>query len=100
MNDNTLNWIRKLIRENKTHEFYVSPLWRKKQAKILKENHFECSRCKEKGLVVIARTVHHKKYLRDFPELALDDDNLEPICDRCHYDEHHRKNEFMNEERW
>ena len=48
-----------------------------------------------------ATTVHHKKYLRLHPELALDPDNLEPICERCHYDEHHRKKPgFTNEERW
>ena len=46
-----------------------------------------------------ATTVHHKKYLRLHPELALDPDNLEPICERCHYDEHHRKKPgFTNED--
>lgn len=54
-----------------------------------------------KGLVVKATTVHHRKYLRQYPELALDPDNLEPICERCHYDEHHRKKPgFTNQERW
>lgn len=101
MEETTLEWIRKLIRENNLHEFYTSPVWRRTQARILKENHYECSRCKAKGLVVRARTVHHRKYLRDHPELALEDENLEPICERCHYDEHHRKKQnFMNEERW
>lgn len=101
MTEEMLNWIRGLIRDNKVHEFYTSPAWRKLQAQILKENHYECERCKRKGLVVKATTVHHKKYLRLHPELALDPDNLEPICERCHYDEHHRKKPgFTNEERW
>lgn len=100
MTEETLKWIEKLINENKLHEFYTSSMWRRKQEKILKENHWECSRCKKKGIVVKANTVHHKKYLRIHPEMALDDDNLEPICERCHYDEHHRKNGFVNEERW
>jgi 5-methylcytosine-specific restriction endonuclease McrA len=44
-------------------------------------------------------TVHHKKYLRKFPELAMDYDNLELLCDECHYEEHHKR-EQLNEERW
>lgn len=101
MENETTQWVQKLIRENNTHEFYTSSIWRRTQARILKENNYECARCKQKGLVVRARTVHHKKYLRAHPELALDDDNLEPICEKCHYDEHHRKMPgFMNEERW
>lgn len=48
-----------------------------------------------------ASTVHHRKYLRMHPELALDEDNLEPICEKCHYEEHHKKPQgFVNEERW
>ncbi|MDO4553696.1 MAG: HNH endonuclease signature motif containing protein [Lachnospiraceae bacterium] len=100
MDENTLNWIRQLIRENNLHEFYTSSVWRKTQSQILKEHHYECQRCKEKGLLIRARTVHHKKYLRDYPELALTEENLEPICEKCHYDEHHRKQGFMNEEKW
>ena len=101
MTEEMLNWIRGLIRDNKVHEFYASPVWRRLQVQILKENHYECERCKRKGLVVKATTVHHKKYLRIHPELALDQDNLEPICEHCHYDEHHRKKPgFTNEERW
>lgn len=96
-----LEWIRNLIKENNMHEFYTSSIWRRTQARILKENHYECERCKRKGLVVKASTVHHRKYLRKYPELALDDSNLEPICERCHFDEHHRRKPgFMNEERW
>lgn len=101
MEKEILEWIKKLIKENNTHEFYASPIWRRMQAQILKENHYECNRCKKKGLVVKARIVHHKQYLRKHPELALKKENLEALCDKCHYDEHHRKKPgFMNEERW
>lgn len=101
MDDATLEWLKGLIRDDNLHAFYTSPLWRKKQAQILKENHYECMRCKKKGMVARARTVHHKKYLRQCPELALDDQNLEPVCGQCHYDEHHRRKPgFMNAERW
>lgn len=105
MTDELLAWIRGLIREDNVHAFYASPVWRRMAAKVLKDNHYECSRCKAKGLVVRARTVHHKQYLRNHPELALNTDNLEPICDECHYNEHHRgrgkrNGGFVNEERW
>lgn len=101
MNIEFLKWLRQLIREDNLHEFYTSSIWRRTQARILRESHWECSRCKAKGFVVRANTVHHKKYVRDYPELALDDDNLEPICEKCHYDEHHRrKPAFINDERW
>lgn len=101
MDDITLQWIRQLIKDNNLHEFYVSKIWRRKKASVLKESHNECQRCKAKGMVVKARTVHHKQYLREHPELALEDGNLEAICESCHYDEHHRKKPgFMNEERW
>lgn len=101
MDDTTLEWIRQLIRDNNLHEFYTSPVWRRTQKRILKEKHWECSRCKAKGFVVRADTVHHKKYLRKHPELALDDDNLEPLCRNCHHEEHHKKKHgFVNEERW
>lgn len=94
-------WIRKLIAENRVHEFYNSTEWKRKKKVILISQHHECQRCKERGQYKRARTVHHKKYLRIRPDLALDDDNLEAICDECHYDEHHRRKPgFINAERW
>lgn len=100
MTEGTLEWIKQLIRDDDLHGFYTSQLWRKKQSQILKDNHNECSRCKARGKVAIANTVHHKKYLRRYPDLALEDSNLEPVCEACHYSEHHTKKGFMNEERW
>ncbi len=101
MTEEMLEWVKGLIQDDNLHAFYTSPVWRRTQARILKENHYECSRCKVRGMVVQARTVHHKKYLRKFPELALEDENLEAICASCHYEEHHKKHrKFLNEERW
>lgn len=95
------SWIRELIAENRIHEFYNSPDWKRKKKAILKDQHYECQRCKAKGQYKRARTVHHRKYLRMRPDLALDDDNLEAVCDECHYDEHHRRRQgFVNPERW
>lgn len=99
--DEIMRWVVRLVKDNKVHEFYNSPIWKQKKREVLKQQHFECQRCKQKGKYSKARTVHHKKYLRVHPELALEDSNLEAICDTCHYDEHHRrKHGFVNEERW
>ncbi len=101
MNEEYLQWLKELIKENRMHEFYVSKEWRRKAKDILKQRNYECERCKKKGLVSDARTVHHKEYIKRHPELALEDSNLEAICVKCHYEEHHRKKKkFMNEERW
>lgn len=99
--DQIETWILQLIAENRVHEFYNSSVWKRKKKEILKIQNYECQRCKAKGQYRKARTVHHRKYLRQRPELALVDDNLEAICDECHYDEHHRRKPgFMNKERW
>lgn len=91
--------IKELIKENRVHEFYVSPEWRRKSSEILRKQHNECQRCLLKGKYSYARTVHHKKYLRHRPDLAFEDDNLEAICDECHYEEHHGRG-FATPERW
>jgi 5-methylcytosine-specific restriction endonuclease McrA len=95
-----LDWVNQLIRDGNIDAFYKSTKWTHKQSQILKDQHYECQRCKANGKVVKARTVHHKKYLKLFPGLALDDDNLEAICDACHYDEHHKRKGYTNDERW
>ena len=101
MNTELTWWIQRLILADNLHEFYTSPVWRRMRAKVLRDNHYECERCKKKGLVTPASTVHHRKYLRQHPELALDEGNLEPICEKCHYEEHHKRSQgFVNEERW
>lgn len=99
--DEITKWIYELIKDDKVHDFYNSPIWKRKQRQILRDQKGECQRCRKRGVYKKARTVHHKMYLRDNPDLALDDKNLEAICEECHYDEHHRKKQgFMNEERW
>ena len=38
--------------------------------------------------------VHHKKEVKEFPELALDINNIETLCISCHNDEHDRLAEY------
>lgn len=99
--DETTNWIHGLISGDKVHDFYNSPVWKRKKNQILKDQKWECQRCKKKGIYKSARTVHHIQYLRNRPDLALKDENLEAICEECHYEEHHKKKQgFVNTERW
>lgn len=49
--------------------------------------------------------MHHKKHLKQYPELGLTDSNLTSLCDPCHNEEHpeklkHDKKDFLTVERW
>lgn len=95
----TLEWLKELIREGDVSPFYNTKQWKMLRKQKKKIEHNECERCRAKGRHREGTEVHHKKYLRQHPELALDINNLELLCEDCHYDEHHRRNQ-INEERW
>lgn len=106
------NKIIKYIQDNDMLSFYRSKEWKALRKAVLKRDHNECQFfCKDRGKLTTARTVHHKKEIKLFPDLALDLDNLAAICDTCHNDPriHDRgnlsvakpkKRKFINEERW
>ncbi|OCA84495.1 alpha/beta hydrolase [Bacillus sp. FJAT-27225] len=99
-------------------KFYDSPDWKRKREHIKQRDNYECQECKRQGSVTIdmneyserakrkkiALVVDHIKELEDHPELALDDDNLETLCVKCHNIKHDRAFEFKpprwNDERW
>lgn len=112
-------WLNYLISINRMDTFYHSKYWRKIKREVLQEQHYECQHCKDKGKLTIVSedirksgVVHHNKYVRDFPSLALSkyyiDDkgikrrNLIVLCNECHEIVHDRfaKNEPLNMERW
>ncbi|MGM8215166.1 HNH endonuclease [Bacillaceae bacterium W0354] len=106
-------------REQK-RKFYDSQSWKRLREFIKKRDNYECQECKRKGRVTvdtneysesakrkkIALVVDHIKELEDYPELALDEDNLETLCVNCHNQKHGRVFEFnkreakWNDERW
>lgn len=86
-----------VIKSGRVDLFYKSRPWRKKRLQILERDNFECQKCKRKGKFSKATCVHHKKPLKEYPELALDDDNLESLCDYCHNEEHPEKWEKFKE---
>ncbi len=118
MNDELLQFIEECIRKDNMHSFYIRKEWKEKRTKIINRDHCECQMCKRKGIIKIVKPkakskkerayVHHIKHLKDYPELALDDSNLETLCFECHELEHinerhyfeSKEERFTNEERW
>lgn len=97
-----VQWINSLIKHNNIHAFYVNGIWLKVRDEVLNEQHHECQICKAKGIYSEAVTVHHIKYLRQHPELALTKSNLMAVCKDCHYNIHHKykPKPQLNIERW
>ena len=91
--------------------FYCSPKWEKLRQVALTRDNRECQECKRQGRVTVdskkvegekkkvRMNVHHIKELEEHPELALDLDNLETLCLKCHNQIH---NKLMNrkEKQW
>lgn len=97
----------KLIREGKLMKFYKSKEWRTLRVKALQRDNHECQICKSKGKYKAAENVHHLKEVKTHPHLAMDLDNLQCLCIRCHNEVHDRLDKvdkkvpkFVNEERW
>lgn len=117
MNKNELiNWIQYLISTNKMDQFYHSKLWRNLKREVLREQHYECQLCLEKGVLTILNDgspVHHEKEVKCNPSLALSKyyydeygkkkKQLLALCFECHNKKHNRfceKEKFTNEEKW
>jgi 5-methylcytosine-specific restriction endonuclease McrA len=67
--------------------FYKSKSWRKARESYYKSKFGLCERCGEPGDIV-----HHKEYITpeniNDPNITLDFDNLELLCQDCHNKEH------------
>lgn len=98
----TLFWLRELIEQGDLSPFYNTKEWARLREYKRQLEHYECERCRAKGKYRRGKNVHHKKYLRLYPELALTLSNLENLCDECHYEEHHKKDneDSIIPERW
>lgn len=112
-NEEVGNWVRELINNNNIHAFYTSRLWINLRDEILKENKYECQRCKEKGFYTKATHVHHVQYVKNHPELVLSKTyvyqgkeyrNLVPLCHHCHEEVHDYRQKVkkkpLTKERW
>jgi 5-methylcytosine-specific restriction protein A len=66
-----------------TDPFLGSIAWQKlRRAKLLANPLCEC--CEKAGRTTAAQQVHHKQARQDAPELAMNWNNLESVCTRCH----------------
>lgn len=97
-----VQWITTLIRRDKIVVFYKSAAWRHLRTETLEEQHNECQMCKANGSFEVATMVHHIKYVREYPQLALTKSNLMALCDECHYQIHHtiKYKKQLNDEKW
>jgi predicted kinase len=72
--------------------FYNSSAWKKCQHAYFISQHGLCERCGNAGKIV-----HHQIYLTpeniNDPDIALNWDHLELLCQDCHNKEHNRSNE-------
>lgn len=110
-------WIKvSLMPEYKTKEqkvrFYKSDAWQQLRSKALERDNYECQECKRQGKVYTDQQdpekhkrldVDHIKEIENYPELALELDNLETLCIKCHNKKHGRwkkKPNRWDDERW
>lgn len=63
--------------------FYKSSAWRKLRFSVLKESNGKCSCCGMSAKDGVILHVDHIKPRSQYPELALDSNNLQVLCDQC-----------------
>lgn len=73
-------------------KFYSSRAW-ERRSKSYRQAHPLCERCMKKGRLEPSTCVHHiihinKQNYKD-ANILFNDNNLEALCDKCHYEEHH-----------
>lgn len=72
--------------------FYNSKAWKKARACYIALKFGICERCGAPD----SKQVHHKEYLTPLninnPDVTLNFDNFELLCDICHQKEHNEKN--------
>ena len=78
-------------RDKGAKRFYASKAWRTVREIVLIRDNYLCQQCLKRNIIRTADAVHHIKELKDYPELALDESNLEGICNACHNKEHPEK---------
>lgn len=66
-------------RDKKAAAFYKSDEWKRARKLALARCFGICQDCGG-----MAEMVHHIKPLREYPELALVQSNLKPLCNKCH----------------
>jgi len=74
----------KYNRDKDSAKFYNSTAWRKKRREVLAIHGGLCQDCLADDKIVEADVVDHITELKDDASLALNNDNLKPLCHACH----------------
>ena len=74
----------KYNRDKDSAKFYNSTAWRNKRKEIMSNYGGLCQDCLAKDIVKEADVIDHKIELKDDESLALNNDNLIPLCHACH----------------
>ena len=92
--DKHLEYFTWLIANGNDDYFYKLPVWYKNtRPHILERDKWECQLCKAQGRLTVVRRrgyVHHICEFKDFPNVALNYNNLITLCYRCHELTHDR----------
>lgn len=105
--------------EAQKRKFYDSGLWKRLRKQAKERDNHECQECKRNGRVTVDTNeysesagrkktrlvVHHLKELETHPHLALNLENTETLCVRCHNKHHGRvferkPNKWAHDEFW
>ncbi|MGI6634192.1 MAG: HNH endonuclease [Christensenellales bacterium] len=94
--------------DREAKKFYKSMEWERLRLQVLRMDHFECQRHKERGRYKRANTVHHVLELKDRPDLATSiwhegKRQLISLCKECHEEVHGyrtKTKEPLTPERW
>ena len=75
-----------------TADQYDNEEWKYRRKEILKIDNHRCKRCKSSSNL----QVHHLRYSRDREIWDYKDKDLVTLCESCHKEIHHYKNEINN----
>lgn len=78
-------------KQKKKEPFYGSREWIALRRVALDRDKYICQICLRDNRLRRADTVHHIKPIKDYPELALDLNNLLSVCNICHNKLHSRR---------
>ena len=112
MTDHDIVFTKECLRTD-VHRFYTWSKWLRVRKQVLEMDKHECQDCKKRGMYKKADTVHHNRFLKKYPDQALEIwytfqgkryRNLVSLCHDCHEARHgYRKKQEgkpLTEERW
>lgn len=89
-----------------TNGFYQSDRWERARQSYINSQPLVrrglCERCYANGIIKAGKIVHHKTYITkdniNDPNITLNEDNFELLCQDCHNKEHHRQTETLRDD--